>query len=72
MRRRISGGKYVEETKNETRNRRVELLELAYQALLKVMPEDFFKNRSKYDDVWGFKNPRTNNHWRIDALTQPW
>lgn len=72
VRRQMSGGKYLEETKNETRNRRVELIEPAYQAILAVAPEDLMQNRSKYDDEWIFKNPRTNDHWRIDALTNPW
>lgn len=54
-------GKHLEETKNETRNSRVELIESAYQALLNTAPDDYFENRSKYEDDWVFKNPRTND-----------
>ena len=68
----ISGSKHLEETKNETRNRKFKFLEPAYQALLKVMPDGFFENRSKYDDELVFKNPRTNDHWKSAPLTYLW
>lgn len=72
VRRQIADGKYLQDTKNKFRTRRIELLHPAYEALKALMPDDFFENREKYNDQWVFTNPLTNDYWRIDPITYPW
>lgn len=72
VRRSISSGKFIEETKNDVRWRKVELLAPAIESLKKLKPSDYDSNVEKYNSTFVFKNPRTNDHWRIDPLTNAW
>ena len=72
VRRSLSSGKFLEETKNATRWRKVELLYPALQALCVLKPSDYELNPEQYSNEYIFKNPRTHDHWRIDALTTEW
>ncbi|MFK5914147.1 MAG: site-specific integrase [Woeseiaceae bacterium] len=72
IRRSISSGKFIEETKNDVRWRKVELLSPAIEALTKLKPRNFDSNPEKYNSTYVFQNPRTKDHWRIDPLTNAW
>ena len=72
IRRSISSGKHVEQTKNDIRWRKVELLAPAIESLEKLKPSDYDLHSEKYSSTYVFRNPRTNDHWRIDPLTNAW
>ena len=72
VRRSISAGKYLEMTKNDIRWRKVDLLAPAIEALHQLKPDDYDENSEKYSSTYVFQNPRTNDHWRIDPLTNIW
>jgi len=72
IRRSISSGKFVEQTKNDIRWRKVELLSPAIEALTKLKPSAYDSDPEKYNLTYVFKNPRTDDHWRIDPLTNAW
>ena len=72
VRRSISAGKYLEMTKNDIRWRKVDLLAPAIEALHQLKPDDYDVNSEKYSSTYVFQNPRTNDHWRIDPLTNIW
>jgi len=72
VRRSLSSGKFMEETKNASRWRKVELLYPALQALCELKPSNYDLDPEQYENDYVFKNPRTLDHWRIDALTTAW
>lgn len=72
VRRSISAGKYLEMTKNDIRWRKIELLAPAIEALQQLKPDDYDEHIEKYNSTYVFQNPRTNDHWRIDPLTNIW
>jgi len=62
------------DTKGETdhRDRDVELVQPAYQALIELMPTDYFENTEKYNDKHIFLNPNTGRVWTNYGSTQRW
>lgn len=70
--RQIAAGKKIKDTKNGFRKREIDLISPAYDALEILKPKDYDIDPSVYKDEWVFKNPRTNDYWRVDAITKPW
>lgn len=70
--RQLAGGVILKNTKNTYRERVIELLHPAHATLLKLKPTNYDEDPSLYKEEWIFTNPRTNDHWRLEAITLPW
>ena len=62
----------IKDTKNEYREREIDLLQPLYNALVKIMPDNYFELSDMYADEFVFKNPKTGAYWKTDALTKIW
>ena len=59
-------------TKNKFRKRQVELLNPSYQALIKLLPTDYYEHPEKYESEYIFKNPYTGNAWSSESISSHW
>jgi len=59
-------------TKNSYRDRQIELLSPSIHALYKILPDKYFDNPTKYESEFIFKNPNTQNVWRLEAISDHW
>lgn len=67
----LSNGKVLK-TKNNHRDREVELLNPAYISLNELAPDDYFKEPNKYSNDYIFINPLTKKVWGNDSVNQHW
>lgn len=61
-------------TKGDTdhRDRDIELVHPAYQALIELMPDDYYEDTEKYKGQYIFLNPSTGEVWTNYASTERW
>ncbi len=68
----LSSKGIIKDTKNEYRDRELDLIQPLYDALVKIMPDGYFESCGMYADEFVFKNPYTSTYWSVDALTKIW